>query len=309
MVSLTLIIVISGAIYKISSTSANANVTFSTSTDGLDDLLEQGGSIETVLVTNPEAGGLETLKHTVKPGETLDSIASDYNVTKDTIRWASKDVVSPFTDKIEAGWILTIPSINGVLYTVRAGQTLDQVISEASIDNDEANRFNIVQFNNLEEPYTLASGQKLFIPDGNLRDTRSGEQYDIPKGVFIDPLSDGSCAGYSYSRGYSSYHNGVDLAKWPGCTIVAVANGYVTFAGWRSQGEGYNVEIDHGGGIVTKYFHGNGEFWVKAGDRVSQGQAIMQMGTTGNSTGVHLHFSLWKNGVSIDPEGYVPYNY
>jgi murein DD-endopeptidase MepM/ murein hydrolase activator NlpD len=308
--SITLVVAITGALYKFQfATQAQTSFQVSASAVGQKDLLEQGGSIETVLVTDPEAGGLLTFKHTVNPGETLDSIAEQYGVTKDTIRWASSDVVSPFTDKIEPGWKLTIPSLNGVLYTVKRGQSLDQIITETSVNNTEANHFNIVEFNNLTPPYNLEEGQKLFIPDGNLKSADVAGGIDIPVGVFADPLSDSQCRGYTYSRGFAYYHDGVDLAHWPGCPISAVANGVVTIAGWQSAGQGYMVEIDHGGGIVTKYFHGSGEYYVKKGDRVSQGQPIMMMGTTGYSTGVHLHFSLWKDGIAVDPAPYVPYHY
>ncbi len=308
--TLTSTIVVTGAIYKIKSSTASAQnkLSYNSNVVGQDDLLQQGGSIETVLISDPNSGYIKTTKHIVKQGETLESIANQYGVSKDTVRWASSDILSPFTDAVEVGWTLTIPSINGVLYTVKPGQTLDDIIAQTSINNDEANRFNIIEFNNLEEPYVLASGEKLFIPDGNLKNSLPDGSLDIPRGVFIDPLSHPDCVGYSYSRGYTWYHNAVDLARWPGCPIVSVANGIVTYAGWSSAGQGYWVQIDHGGGIKTQYFHGSGEFWVKVGDRVTQGQPIMMMGTTGNSTGVHLHFELWKNGSTVNPYGYVPYN-
>ena len=94
---------------------------------------------------------------------------------------------------------------------------------------------------------------------------------------------------------------------WPGCPISAIASGKVVYAGWSQYGEGYNVRIDHGGGIVSHYYHGNGDIWVKTGDHVEQGQLIMFMGTTGNSTGVHLHLSLFKDNVAVDPAPYIPY--
>ncbi len=120
-------------------------------------------------------------------------------------------------------------------------------------------------------------------------------------------MQDPRCAGYVESRGFLSYHNGVDLAMWPGCPISAIASGIVVYAGWSEYGEGYNVRIDHGGGIVSHYYHGNGDIWVKKGDHVEQGQLIMFMGTTGNSTGVHLHLSLFKDNVAVDPAPYVPF--
>lgn len=307
-VSITLLVTLTGVINRFSQVNVRSNLALGNNIVGQDDLLHQGGSIETVLVQDSSVTNLDTSVYKVQNGDTLDSIGQKYNVTADTIRWANLDKVNPFTNTIEAGIELRIPTINGVYYTVRAGQSLDDVIRDASATNDEANRFNIVEFNQLNEPFTLAAGQKLFIPDGNLKSVDLGT-VDIPVGVFIDPLSHPSCSAYTWSRGYTSYHNGIDLALWTGCPIKAVANGIVKYAGWKDQGEGYNVEIDHGGGIVTKYFHGNGTFWVKAGDRVSQGQDIMYMGNTGFSTGTHLHFSLWKDGRSLDPSPYVPYHY
>lgn len=273
------------------------------------DALYQGGSLELTSRNQIGITGLRIFKHIVQSGENLQTIADKYTITSDTIRWANKDKLdftSFLTDNVAIGLELSIPEINGVLYTVKPGETIDDIIRVTSLNNDEANRFNIEQFNNLQPPYNLTAGQNLFIPDGNLK-TASVGLYNIASGIFINPLSHPDCAGYSFSRGFLYYHNGVDLARWPGCPISAVANGTVIFAGQSNFGEGWNVRIDHGGGIVTHYYHGNGEFYVKTGDRVKQGQPIMFMGTSGNSTGVHLHFSLFYNGIAIDPAPYVPY--
>lgn len=295
----------------------NVNATDSIQSDqlviGTNDLLQQGGSIQTVLSQTSSTGGVQgvqTKRHSVTEGESLDTIAAQYKVSKDTIRWASTDIPELFfSDNVEPGWVLNIPDINGVLHVVQPGETIDSVIAQTSINNDEANRFNIIEFNNLEPPYNLEPGSKLFIPDGNLRRiTASGGLDDIPKNAFTDPLSHPDCGGYNYSRGYTYYHNGVDLARWPGCPIAAAGHGVIEYAGWAPEGQGYMVRIVHNGGIKTEYFHGSGQFWVKAGDVVQQGQPIMMMGSTGYSTGTHLHFILWKDGIAIDPEPYVPYN-
>jgi LysM repeat protein len=306
MIIITGAITITGLVSRIG-VNASSELYDTGATIGMDDLLQQGGSIETVLARNPEIPGIQTIKHVVKPGETLKTIAEHYAVSMDTIRWASPGEVSPFTNEIEVGAALTIPEINGVLYTVKPGESLDSIIATASVTNSEANRFNILEFNGLTEPVSLNPGQKIFIPDGNLKTDAVGPTYGIPRGVFINPVSHPDCSGYSISRGFLPYHNGVDLARYPGCPIVAVANGYVTSAGMGAYGMGYHIKIDHGGGITTHYYHGDGTFWVKAGDRVNQGDPIMMMGTTGNSTGVHLHFSLFKNGVAVNPYGFVPY--
>lgn len=277
---------------------------------GLEDLLLQGGSIQTVLVSSQAGIGIETQNYTVVAGDTLDSIAKKFSLhSSDTIKWANLQKLSIetlLTGKVQEGTVLVIPEIDGVLYEVKAGDTLDSIIANASLTNTEANRFNLEEFNNLVAPYTLTPGQKLFIPEGNLKTTGIGPLAEIPKGVFINPLQNPACKGYVISRGFSSYHNGVDMAHYPYCPVSAVASGVVIYAGWSQYGEGYNVRIDHGGGIVTHYYHGDGEIWVKKGDHVEQGQLIMMEGTTGNSTGPHLHFSMFKDGVAIDPAPYVP---
>jgi len=279
-------------------------------TYGSNDLLSQGGSIQAVLTSS--GTGISSITHVVQSGETLQTIADKYIVTKDTIRWFNQDLISPFSDEVQAGWKIKIPAtpqgqtINGVLYTVKNGQTLADVVAHTGASNKEANEFNIAEFNGLTAPYSLSDGQQLFIPDGNLN-VNDISIAGIPTGIFSNPLEDSSCAGYSVSRVYTFYHNGLDLAKWPGCTIKSVASGIVEYVGCIRTGEGCAVKINHGGGIKTHYYHGSGVFYVKAGDRVQQGQSIMEMGTTGNSTGVHLHFSLLKNDIFIDPAPYVPY--
>ncbi|MDQ6986065.1 MAG: M23 family metallopeptidase [Candidatus Dojkabacteria bacterium] len=304
----TLAIGLSGLVYKITS---NVNATsegFSANVLGQSDVLDQGGSIETVLLTDPSIGGIKTYKYTVNQDDTLQDIAAKYGITEDTVRWANLRVGSlAFSDKLEPGWELTIPEINGVIYNVKKGDTIDSIIADASVENSEANRFTIVEFNRLTPPYELQGGQTLFIPDGNLKDTRGEGTIDIPKNVFINPLYDPSCDGYIISRGFLSYHNGVDMALGRGCVISAVANGVVTYAGWGSGGQGYYVRLDHGGGIETEYFHGNGTLYVKKGDTVLQGDPLMFMGTTGFSTGTHVHFILWKDKIAINPYDYVPY--
>jgi murein DD-endopeptidase MepM/ murein hydrolase activator NlpD len=94
-------------------------------------------------------------------------------------------------------------------------------------------------------------------------------------------------------------HKGVDFAGQPGSKVSAVAAGLVTFAGERS-GYGEMVEINHGNGLATRYCH-NEKLLVKQGDMVSKGQEVALMGSTGHSTGPHLHFEVLKNGTQVDP--------
>ncbi|MDD5656140.1 MAG: M23 family metallopeptidase [Elusimicrobia bacterium] len=99
------------------------------------------------------------------------------------------------------------------------------------------------------------------------------------------------------------YHQGVDIADKPDTLIYATANGTVRFAGW-SHGYGQMIVIDHGYGISTLYAH-TSKSLVKTGARVARGQAIGYMGTTGRSTGAHLHYEIWRQGRPVNPMGFL----
>ncbi|MEE4658916.1 MAG: M23 family metallopeptidase [Halieaceae bacterium] len=103
--------------------------------------------------------------------------------------------------------------------------------------------------------------------------------------------------------GQTVWHSGVDFAGKDGSDIVAVASGVVTWSGDR-YGYGEMVEINHGGGYATRYAH-NKENLVKVGDIVSKGQVIAHMGSSGRSTGPHVHYEVYKNGRPVDPASYV----
>ena len=316
MIVTTVFITLSGVLIRVSSLteSEKSSVLVGSSIVGTDDLLQQGGSIDTVLLSSTDnVLTVNWTEHVVQQGESLGDIEKQYKVNKQTIQSANaKEYSSLFLGEIiEPDWVLRIPDINGIVHEVRAGEDIDAIVERyISEGNNEANRFNIIEFNALTFPYKLKIGQLLFIPDGNTALLNLNEEVNLEElnGAFTDPLIHPDCSGYTFSRGFLSYHNGVDLAKKGGCPIVTVADGVVEYAGWASQGQGYMVRVNHGSGIKTEYFHGNGEFYVKSGDVVDQNQPIMYMGSTGNSTGTHVHFILWYKGIAINPRPYVPYN-
>ena len=104
-------------------------------------------------------------------------------------------------------------------------------------------------------------------------------------------------------NGRRAWHNGVDFAGKRGSDIVAVAAGVVTWSGDRN-GYGQMVELDHGEGYATRYAH-NSKNLVKVGDIVKKGDVIAQMGSSGRSTGPHVHFEVYKNGRAVDPASYI----
>lgn len=103
--------------------------------------------------------------------------------------------------------------------------------------------------------------------------------------------------------GKQEYHRGIDFAGQHGSNVVAVAGGVITQAK-NSNGYGNLVEIDHGNGYVTRYGH-NQDMKVKVGDAVKKGQVVAKMGSTGRSTGPHVHFEVLRNGVHLDPMKFV----
>jgi len=107
-------------------------------------------------------------------------------------------------------------------------------------------------------------------------------------------------------NGKSALHRGLDFAGKYGNAVIAVGDGVVSWSGDR-YGFGNLVEIKHGNGYVTRYAH-NQENLVAVGDQVSQGQTIALMGSTGRSTGPHVHFEVWRNGQAVDPAKYIRNN-
>jgi murein DD-endopeptidase MepM/ murein hydrolase activator NlpD len=103
--------------------------------------------------------------------------------------------------------------------------------------------------------------------------------------------------------GKPAFHHGIDFAGKEGSNVIAVASGVVTWIGSKS-GYGEMVEVSHGDGFVTRYSH-NKKALVKPGDVVRKGQAIALMGSTGRSTGAHVHYEVYKHGRSVDPSSYV----
>ncbi len=125
-------------------------------------------------------------------------------------------------------------------------------------------------------------------------------------GSFIWPAQGTFTQGYGGNVAFygPGGHNGVDVANRIGTPVVAADGGVVTYAGWKG-GLGNAVVIDHGNGFVTEYGHASA-LNVSVGQRVARGQQIMAMGSTGNSTGSHVHFSVIINGVYVNPMGYLP---
>lgn len=139
----------------------------------------------------------------------------------------------------------------------------------------------------------------------SLISTRNLSRQIVPGGR---PVAQGWISSYFGHRadpftGRNAFHRGLDFAGPAGAQVIAVASGVVTYSKERF-GYGKTVEINHGGGYVTRYAH-NQKVLVKVGDTVQKGQAIALIGSTGRSTGPHLHFEVLKQGRAVDPLSFV----
>jgi murein DD-endopeptidase MepM/ murein hydrolase activator NlpD len=280
---------------------------------GRKDIIYQSGSAEALSVITETQADFDVYKYIVQKNDTLSSIAKLYSKNITTLVWANN--LGNANATLKTGQVLRIPAIDGAYYSVKKNDTLEKIAkytNSNAIDIWDLNS-NII---NYENP-VLTEGMELFIPNGVIPtpppvvikkqpvssgvSTGASKGVIVPSGTFVSPLL--HCPGWSWSRGYSSTHGGVDMAKGGGCWENSIGNGYVTKAGWG--GWGFTTIIDHGNGLVSIYGHGTGRYAVKQGDYVTAGQDIMYMGNSGYSFGIHLHLELHLNGQKVNPENYV----
>jgi murein DD-endopeptidase MepM/ murein hydrolase activator NlpD len=253
-----------------------------------------------------ERDRMEVITYTVQPNDNVWAIAQGFGLKAETVLWANPKVEqSP--DLLSVGQGLFIPPVDGIYYTIQKGDTIEKLAKtyETTVDK-------IVAFkaNNLQEPYALTPGQKLMLPDGRKKVVATNHYPmtyvgSAPSGA---PKGSGRFAWPTtglLTQQFWSGHSGIDIASRTGTPILAADAGYVVLAGWDTWGYGNQVVIDHGNGFKTRYAHLS-SISVKAGDTVKKGQKIGLMGSTGRSTGPHLHFEVIYNGVMRNPQGYLP---
>lgn len=238
--------------------------------------------------------------HTISEGETLESIASKYKISIDTIKWAN-DLKS---DMIKPGQVLDIPPDTGIVHKVAGGDNIYTIAKKYHVDAQNIVNF---PFNDFVDPDTfqLTPGQVLFVPNGTIEEKPApipfGQQHfgQIQAGVkgtsnFIWPTS-GNVTTYPVW-----YHMALDIANSAAPAILASDTGTVIYTGCLAYGYGCHIIIDHGNGYQTLYAHMSA-IQVSAGQVVTQGQSIGTMGSTGRSTGTHLHFEIRSGGIPQNP--------
>ncbi|OGO53489.1 MAG: hypothetical protein A2V84_08680 [Chloroflexi bacterium RBG_16_70_13] len=277
---------------------------------------DDGTMYKPVAVNTTVEDGKDLLRtHTVQAGDTLTGIASRYGVTMMTVWWANKLTSK---DDLHVGQKLVIPPMNGLVITVKVGDTLASLAAKYKVDAAD-----VLAVNELEDP-NLIIGQTLVLPDA------AGAPIPTPKpvarssggsggaprsgggpstyggGAFSWPVAGG---GNYISRGFIYGHYGLDIAADYGTRVAAAAAGQVIFAGWRNNGGGYQVWIALGSGLYSTYNHMSA-VTVSSGESVAEGEQVGRVGSSGRSTGPHLHFEvwvgeIWNGGYRVNPLKYL----
>lgn len=242
----------------------------------------------------------QLMEHVVSRGETLTGIARQYGVTVATI-CQNNNITNP--DRIWPGQVLTFPSFDGLIHTLEEESSVWEVAAGFSVEPAR-----IIMANGLVN-YELEKGQVLVIPgyvrplpqaqaSGISRSSLSHNQamHELP--AIIWPLQGRLTSLFGAPRA-GRRHNGLDIAAPAGTPIKAVASGEVVLSRFYS-GYGYTVIIEHGPGFRTLYAHAS-RLVAKEGQLVSAGDTIALVGSTGNSTGPHLHFEIIYRSRRIDP--------
>ena len=273
----------------------------------------------TTLHTNiPSRPRSEVIEYSVTTGDSVFGIAQSFNLHPETILWANYDQLNDSPDMLDPGMTLNVPPVDGVYYQWQEGDTLDSVAAKfdatvPDILSWEGNNFD------LTNPQVVPE-QWIMVPEGH----REFRQWVVPtiaranSGVSKSVLGPGACEGNydgAYGSGafawptashtlsgndYWSGHLGIDIAGSLGDGVFASDAGVIVFAGWANGGYGNMVMIDHGNGYQTLYAHLS-TVSAGCGQSVYTGSYIGAVGSTGNSTGAHLHFEVRYLGGFINP--------
>lgn len=252
----------------------------------------------------PERPRLEIITYTVQPGDTVHAIAQKFGISPETVVWANGDL-ELHPDILKIGQELVILPVSGVYYQVQEGDTLEAVAKKFKADPQAIAAYHL---NRLSPPYTLTSGQWLVIPGGEKPYVpRRVHQYTGP--IPADASKGTGTFGWPVSgritQIFWNLHRAVDIGAPAGTPVVAADSGFVIYAGWDDSGYGNLIILDHGNGYVTLYAHLS-EMLVSAGQSVAKGTRIGSVGSTGNSTGPHLHFEIRYRDVQRNPLGFLP---
>jgi hypothetical protein len=269
--------------------------------------------MDTVLPARPRT---EVITYTVQAGDTVFGIAEKFNLQPETVLWANYDVLLDNPHRLSPDQVLFILPEDGVYHKWSAGEGLNGVTSHYGVTPEDVinypgNHLDPNQIGDFANP-NIEPGTRLIIPGGRRefvtwsapRISRSnpgvskllgpgacGTIVDgaVGIGTFRWPANIRRLSGYDYSP--STNHRGIDIAGSMGDPIYASDNGVIVYAGWNNYGYGNVIVVDHGAGWQTLYAHLS-TLAVGCGQSVYKGDIIGAFGSTGNSSGPHLHFEM-----------------
>jgi murein DD-endopeptidase MepM/ murein hydrolase activator NlpD len=239
------------------------------------------------------------INYTVQDGDTVSSVANKFGVSADTVRWQN----SIRGDRIKVGQTLQVLPVTGVAHKVQKGDTVYSIAKRYDSEAQAIIDFPFNTFSN-DETFELAIGQTVIVPEGVMpegatatprpRQITPNAGTVVASGRFVWPTQ-----GIITQR-HSWYHPGLDIANNGLPLVVAADAGKVISAGWDGSGYGNMIIIDHGNGFKTRYAHLS-QIMVVPGQTVKRSDTIGKMGSTGRSTGPHLHFEIYQGGARPNP--------
>ena len=251
----------------------------------------------------------DIIYYVVQASDTVSTIAANFGISVNTILWEND--LNAYS-LIRPGDKLAILPASGVSYKVGRGDTLAAIASKYGVDAGT-----ILEANKLANANMLSAGQKLIIPGGKKSNYSASQvaRNVSPVAIIKDLFKPGNLksfvsnklawptVGARITQYFSWRHHAIDIANRTGTPIYACDSGVVEVAGWGS-GYGNQIVVNHGGGRISRYAHLS-KFYVKNGSTVDKGEVVGLMGSTGNSTGPHLHFEYIINGIKYNPLNYL----
>ncbi len=278
----------------------------------------------------PQLVRTKPIKYTVRAGDTLASIAERFGLKVETIFWSNVKTLKGDAHTLRPGLELIIPPQDGILYEWEKGDTLQKVAEKFKVDpavivDFPTNELDPAVLVDDEASKNIPEGTLLFIPGAKLKDIDWRLPRFIRDKLAYSPLrGPGECGPIGYgpigtytfiwptttyiiTTPYSVAHPAIDIAGKIGLPIFAMDHGVVVYAGWNNSGYGNVVVIDHGNGWKTLYAH-QSRILVGCGQEVYQGQIIGSMGSTGRSTGPHVHIEMINAQYGkVNPLLFLPY--
>ncbi len=255
----------------------------------------------------------DSFTYTVKPGDSLWSLAYDFGRDLDTMACATSPL-GPDVEALTPGQTLTVPALRDRCYTVTPGDALESIASSHGLSVSD---IVAVPWNGfISPPYRVVPRQRILLPGARVDAVPRPDRHVVS--IMSDDWSHTDYKDWKYGDGkfvwpvvgpISQYaHDGhwaLDIAVPEGTPVVAADRGTVVLAGWSPIGYGFRVVIDHGNDYVTLYGHLR-DIYVEKGQVVGKGQTIGVSGSNGNITGPHLHFEIRDFGMLTDPLPLLP---